>query len=79
MEELRELKELGADIVYCRIRESYYYNNAFILKIGIDKNELQVIKGGQNYFQDFGPVRYYRTDGFYFSSAKMLIATALKP
>ncbi len=79
MEELRELKELGADVVYCRIRESYYYNNAFILKIGIDKNELQVIKGGQNYFQDLSPVRYYRTDGFYFSRAKMLLATALEP
>lgn len=34
MEELRELKELGADLCYCKVRQSYYYANEFILKIG---------------------------------------------
>ena len=34
MDELRELKGLGADIVYCRTRQSYYYKTEFVLKIG---------------------------------------------
>ncbi len=34
MEELRELKELGAELCYCKVRHSYYYANEFILKIG---------------------------------------------
>jgi predicted DNA-binding transcriptional regulator YafY len=34
MDELRELKKLGADIGYCRVRQSYYYQTEFVLKIG---------------------------------------------
>lgn len=34
MDELRELRELGADINYCRTRQSYYYEREFVLKIG---------------------------------------------
>ena len=65
MEELQELKALGAEVTYCRMTGSYYYLNSFILKIGIDKNEQEMVRGGKNYFHDFDPVRYYRTNEFY--------------
>ncbi|MEK6783555.1 MAG: hypothetical protein AABY93_17765 [Bacteroidota bacterium] len=65
MEELQELKALGAEVTYCRMTESYYYLNPFVLKIGIDKNDQTMVKGGQNCFQNFDPVRYYRTDELY--------------
>jgi phage antirepressor YoqD-like protein len=62
MEELRELKLLGAEFYYCKTSQSYCYENEFELKIGrLDKNQQQSLKGGQNYFQDFNPVQYYRT------------------
>ncbi len=68
MEDLKELKELGAQITYCRDRQSYYYEQEFVLKIGtLDNGEQHKLRGGQNYFEDFHPIRYYRTDGFYFS------------
>ncbi|UXE68384.1 MAG: hypothetical protein KA713_07355 [Chryseotalea sp. WA131a] len=47
MEELQELRALGAEIAYCKARESYYYLNSFVLKIGIDRNDQKMIKGGQ--------------------------------
>ncbi len=59
MAELQDLRALGAEIAYCKVRESYYYVNSFILRIGIDKNDLSTIKGGQNYFENFRLVRYY--------------------
>jgi ribosomal protein S25 len=34
MDELRELKELGAEITYCKQRKSYYYTQDFVLQIG---------------------------------------------
>ena len=49
MEELNELRMLGAKIVYCRERQSYYYENSFVFKIGeIDHNGQNVILGGRN-------------------------------
>ena len=69
MEELRELKQLGADVHYCKVRQSYCYNSEFVLKIGcLSEREQNGLKGGQNYFPDFPPVRYYRTDEFYLST-----------
>ena len=48
MEDLKELKELGAEVMYCRTRQSYYYGNAFEVKIGHIKSKEQLkIKGGQ--------------------------------
>lgn len=68
MEELRELKELGAEITYCRESQSYYYKQEFILKIGtLDNSIQQELRGGQNYFTEFMPFRYYRNDLTYFS------------
>lgn len=62
MEELRELKSLGAEFSYCKARQSYCYDNEFVLKIGsFNKTQLQNLKGGKNYFQDYNLVRYYRT------------------
>ncbi|MCA4893733.1 MAG: hypothetical protein ING84_01885 [Cytophagales bacterium] len=47
MEELQELRVLGAQVAYCKVRESYYYLNSFVLKIGIDRSDQKIIKGGQ--------------------------------
>jgi len=47
MEELQELRSLGAEITYCRIRFTYYYLNAFELKIGVDRSAQKMIIGGQ--------------------------------
>ncbi len=68
MQELCELKELGAEIAYCRERKSYCYEQEFILKIGkLDNSKQQELKGGQNYFDEFIPFRYYRNDSTYLS------------
>jgi len=68
MDELRELKELGAEITYCRDSQSYYYEREFILKIGnLDRSNQQELRGGRNYFEEFIPFRYYRNGYDYFS------------
>lgn len=54
MEELKELKELGAKVCYDRIIQSYCYENNFELRIGcINSLELDKIGGGQSFFMDF--------------------------
>src|SRR5258708_39986835 len=54
MEELRELKELGAEVCYNRIIQSYHYENDFVLKIGSMNNlEQASVRGGQNFLSDF--------------------------
>jgi len=63
MEELRELKQLGAEITYCKDRQSYYYEQEFVLKIGkLDNQGKQELRGGGNSFEEFSPFRYYRND-----------------
>lgn len=66
MEELQELRSLGAEVKYCKTRESYEYANKFLLKIGVEANEQNSIKGGQNYMEEILPVQYCRTDLAYF-------------
>ncbi|CAN5527288.1 hypothetical protein BH10BAC4_BH10BAC4_05770 [soil metagenome] len=52
MEELKELKELGAKISYCKVRRSYLYDQEFVFKIGnLDDFKKNEIRGGM-YFQD---------------------------
>ncbi len=54
MDELRELKELGAEIAYCRERQSYYYQTEFILKIGkLDREGQRILKGGKIILNNF--------------------------
>jgi hypothetical protein len=58
MEYLREMKEIGAPIAYCRHRESYYYEEEKELFIGFAKNRLakeqeRTIGGGTNFFQRY--------------------------
>lgn len=55
MEYLREMKEIGAPIAYCKQRESYYYEEEKYLFIGFTKNHLskeqeREITGGINYY-----------------------------
>jgi len=50
MEELSELRELGAKIAYCRERRSYYYEQSFLLMIGKQHGQSgESIRGG-NFF-----------------------------
>jgi hypothetical protein len=47
MQELLELKELGAKVNYCRIRKSYYYEQDFVVRIEtLNHQRQQQIKGG---------------------------------
>jgi hypothetical protein len=60
MEELKALKELGADVDYNKLKQSYYYKNNFMLKIGcLNELEKNKLKGGQNILYKNFPVRYY--------------------
>lgn len=53
MEELSELRELGAKIAYCRERRSYYYEQSFLVMIGKQHGQSgETIKGG-NFFRRF--------------------------
>lgn len=38
MENIREMKELGAPISYCKHRQSYFYEKAIVLHIGYINN-----------------------------------------
>lgn len=50
MENLKEMKELGAEISYCHIRKSYFYEKRLTLFIGKDdyQSGFEQIKGGVN-------------------------------
>lgn len=49
MDHLREMKDMGAPIAYCKIHGSYYYAQECRLKLCFDKEELREVKGGFNY------------------------------
>lgn len=55
MENLNEMRELGAKISYCHFRKSYYYEDEFHLFIGNNKKEIDgnKIKGGELYYLNF--------------------------
>ena len=48
MENIREMRELGAEIEYCPFRRSYYYITGFNLIIGYESKKR--IVGGVSYF-----------------------------
>jgi len=51
---MEELKQLGAEIKYCRTCQCFKYTNDFKLKVTIETNEMTKILGGQqNNFQIF--------------------------
>lgn len=64
MEELQELKTLGAEITYCRTRSTYYYLNAFELKIGIDRSAQKMIVGGHALILNQPEPNVYQLDGY---------------
>ncbi|HTH58446.1 MAG TPA: HTH domain-containing protein [Cyclobacteriaceae bacterium] len=47
MENLNELKELGAEIAYCSYRRTYHYTNKFSIVIGA----AETVTGGINFFR----------------------------
>jgi len=44
---MEELKQLGAEIKYCRTCQCFKYTNNFKLKVTIETNEMTKILGGQ--------------------------------
>ncbi len=46
MENLNEMKDLGAEIAFCSLRRSYYYTNKFSVVIGKPER----VSGGRNFF-----------------------------
>ncbi len=71
MEELHDLKKMGAVVTYCKTRQTYYYQQEFILKIGtLNSSNQQELRGGKNYFEDFSTIRYYRNVLTYFHNVK---------
>jgi len=71
MEELRELKQLGAMITYCKERQSYFYEKEFTFSIGrLDNKKQHELRGGKNYFEDFWSIRYYRNEPAYLHNVK---------
>jgi hypothetical protein len=51
MENLREMKDLGASICFCPHRRTYFYTSEFGLVIGnVSKQKIQ---GGGNFWSDF--------------------------
>lgn len=60
---LKELKQLGAPIAYCRYRESYEYMHPVEFRVGfippsVASQELQAINGGATVLQL--PVTFFR-------------------
>lgn len=47
MENLREMRDLGAELEYCPRRRSYVYKNDFSLIIG---SSMKTVKGGQDWW-----------------------------
>lgn len=65
MENLTDLRELGAPIVFDESQCSYRYDGEFTLFYD-GKTQLKDAKGGfADYFPIFSSVRYYRTPIFY--------------
>ena len=46
MDNLRDLRDLGADIRYSQVHQSYYYHREFVLVIGV-KDKLSNVTGGK--------------------------------
>lgn len=44
---MEELKQLGAEIKYCRTCQCFKYTNNFKLKVTIETNEMTKVFGGQ--------------------------------
>lgn len=51
-EDIKEMKELGAPIVYCTTRKSYIYNGEAKLIFTFKTGGLDGMKGGKNIFCD---------------------------
>lgn len=52
METIKDLKDMGCEIAYCRIRQSYYYAKKGKLHIGFLADESSRIKGGGKFSQN---------------------------
>ena len=54
MDSIRDLRELGCEIVYCPVSQNYYYESEGRFHIGFLKSERHKIRGGlifSNFFQ----------------------------
>lgn len=63
LQDIKELRELGAQIDYCTIQRSYFYKDGQGLILSFTK-EGSKIKGGENLLH-FSKVQYHWTDRLY--------------
>jgi hypothetical protein len=64
MENLREMRELGACIEYSHHKQSYYYEKEFRLIIGPSRTAEAMLFGGEDILlkmRDVSSILYYRT------------------
>ncbi|MFD0999862.1 hypothetical protein ACFQ21_11125 [Ohtaekwangia kribbensis] len=64
LQDIRELRELGAEIEYCSIQRSYYYKQGYGMVISFP-NEGSRIKGGKK-IASFLSVQHDWINNFYF-------------
>lgn len=77
MEELSELRELGAKIAYCRERRSYYYEQNFLLVVGEKSGQNAGFLKGGKYFSVFDT--HSGMAGLHWFMFELLIATEQQP
>lgn len=55
-EYIHTMREMGAPIIFCKIRRTYYYERDVKFNMGfreLTDEEIKVIDGGSNYIKDF--------------------------
>ncbi len=57
---MEELKQLGAEIKYCRTCQCFKYTNNFKLKVTIETNEMTKILGGQQNNFQIPDIKHYK-------------------
>jgi len=67
---MEELKQLGAEIKYCRTCQCFKYTNNFKLKVTIETNEMTKVFGGQ---QSNLQVFDFELDKLFFETEEYLI------
>ena len=68
LQEIKELRDMGAPIEYSTVNASYYYCKECRLQLDFT-TEMEKIKGGKSFSVKTTPVQYGWTDAYYLTSA----------
>lgn len=62
------LRTFGAEVGYCRNRESYYYENdiKFRFDVVLHEEKVRKVKGGKSFLNFFNRVQKICSEGWYF-------------